>query len=166
MRTSRLPAIVLTACALGLCLHGGFPYVRDHHHSQTVWLALARLRPCRPGHDPGPGDVTRGSQIPERAGAVPVAADVRPETGEPVRGPALARPTRRGALRRRVDGHRTDQSFQLGNTGTAIGAGLEPCADLGCGERAACDCIADRRAADAEAGANDRTRADNAFAGT
>src|SRR4051795_7998569 len=60
---------------------------------------------------------------------------------------------------------RRDQALQLGDAGAAIGAGLELCADLGGRARACDDGVADGAAADAEAGADDRTGRSRALAG-
>ena len=52
-----------------------------------------------------------------------------------------------------------DQALQFRNAGAAIGAGLEPQADFGGRARARGNRLADRVAADAEAGADHRPRA-------
>ena len=49
-----------------------------------------------------------------------------------------------------------NQPLQFRNAGAAIGAGLQLRADVGGGSRAGGDGVADRVAADAEAGADDR----------
>ena len=72
---------------------------------------------------------------------------------------------RDGLLQRGADRHRGDQPLQLGNAGSAIGAGLQPRADLGRSVRTSCNRVADRRAADAKAGADHRACADDALAG-